>query len=420
MSPRPAAVLLAILTTTSVFAATRMTYDIKGTPTVIEWAPTSFPLRYEIDQKLANHNPAAAAMVDKAFAAWAAIPDTNVRFQPGGVVQQVRLEGRVAVSLAEDLFRDQGALAVTTYTFDNSTGRFTDADIQVDPSLFRENVNGQMALQHEVGHVLGLDHSAVLSAIMYPFVGRGSGTAAFDSDDRIAIATSYPKGDPTLIGATLQGRVLGDGGGIYAAQVVAVNELGELIATGLTNSSGEFSLLGIPMGRYRLYAEPLDGPVETNSLQGSWRQAKTFGFPTLFFDGPPIAVENGRVYGNLVVSTGGPAQLNPKWVGACPENSRDLSLSTTPITVTPGQTVRLAVAGDGFTGGMTRFEVLNPAFRRVSDFEWSGNYVSAAYTVEPDARSGSSVILVHSGRDSATLTGALKIQRAGKTRAVGR
>jgi hypothetical protein len=254
---------------------------------------------------------------------------------------------------------------------------------------------------------------------MYPYVGSGTEPAAFDSDDTIGIASMYPKGDLTLAGATLSGRVSGDGGGIFAAQVVAVSEQGQPVGTALTNSAGEFTLVGIPAGRYRLYAEPLDGPVDTGALQGTWRSAKGAPFPTQFF-ATPIDVENGRVYGNLVLNTAGPVQLNPRWIGVAELGKPDVSLSTAPAAVKPGDTVTITVAGDGFTSGMTNFEVLNPAFERISDFGWMHNCVHATYRIKADAPVSSAVVLVRNGNETATLTGALRIYRtaSGRTRSV--
>ena len=76
----------------------------------------------------------------------------------------------------------------------------------------------------------------------------------------------------------------------------------------------------------------------------------------------------------------------------------------------PGDTVALTVGGDGFTSGMTKFDVPNPGFHRVSDFTWSSNYVTATYQVAADTAAGSAVILVSSGNESAALTGALRIE----------
>lgn len=421
MFPKTAAALLALLLTVPSFAATRLTYDINGVPTPILWAPTSFPLPYEVDQRLVSANANIPAMVDRAFANWSGIQHARVSFEGRGVTNQIgmRSEGRIVVSMADDLFRDQGALAMTTYTFDRNTGQFTDADILVDSELLNGKFNLQMALEHEVGHALGLDHSGVISSVMYPYVSGGEFQASFDSDDRIAISAAYPKLDPTMNGATITGKVLGDTGGIFGAQVVAVNAQGHPVATDLTNTNGEFTLAGIPDGRYRLYAEPLDGPVDANALRGSWRNEVMKTFPTQFFGDTPIQIESGKVYGNLVLSTVGTVQLNPKWIGTCAAGTHNMSLGSTPAVVKPGDTIKLAVGGDGFTSSMTQFEVLNPAFRRVSDFQWSSNYVTAEFAIEPNAAPGSAVVLVRSGNETATLTGALRIHRpAGRGRAV--
>lgn len=396
-----------------------MTYEINGAPTALAWAPTAFPLRYEIDQRLAQAHPTAAAMVDRAFKAWSDVPDANVQFESRGVVaaSAPQASDRIVVSLADDLFSNQGAAAVTAYTYDTTTGRMLTAAIRIDPSLFNGKTNAQLALQHEVGHVLGLDHSGVLSSIMYPYIASGTVPPSLDSDDLVAISRIYPRSDPTLTGATLTGRVVGDHGGIFAAQVVAVSDDGEPVGTVLTTAAGEFTLAGMPAGRYRLYAEPLDGPVEPGALQGTWRKAPSIAFPTEFF-GPPLEVENGKVYGNLILSSVGPALLNPRWIGISPPERSDISLSSSPSAVSPGSTYRIAVAGDGFTSGMTEFEVLSPGFRRVSDFTWSDNYVSATFSIARDAPAASTIILVRSGRETAALTGALRVYRPARSRSV--
>jgi len=91
----------------------------------------------------------------------------------------------------------------------------------------------------------------------------------------------------------------------FAAQVVAVNDRGEPIATALTDAGGDFVMQAVPAGTYRVYAEPLDGPVDPRNLAGIWRDAKVTSFGTHFADGAPLRVENGKVYGNLMINNAG-------------------------------------------------------------------------------------------------------------------
>jgi hypothetical protein len=71
--------------------------------------------------------------------------------------------------------------------------------------------------------------------------------------------------------------------------------------------------------------------------------------------------------------------------------------------------VTLAIAGDGFTSGMTTFEVLNPGFHRHGDFGYSGNYLYATFNIDANAPPGSAIVLVTSGNSKAALTGALRV-----------
>jgi hypothetical protein len=389
---------------------------VNGTPVNVAWPKSAFPVRYEIDSRVNAAFP--KGVIDRAFNDWASVEDARITFHSDGVVTGAKAgkDGQNTITFADDLFQNQNFLAVTTNWYDDS-GHMAEADIQIDPSVVPAGYNLQLLVEHEIGHFLGLDHSGVLSSVMYPFVGHG-GLASLDSDDRVAIANLYPDGNAA--GATMTGKVTGDNGGIFAAQVVALNDNGEPVATALTDRQGQFELDGVPPGTYRLYAEPLDGPVGVQNLSGIWQSAKIYSFPTEFAEGGPLRVDAGRYYGNLAVNAPGTTTLNPKWIGSFPAGTNDVSLGAMPVVIEAGKSINIAVGGDGFVSGMTTFEIPNPSFRRVSDFRYAGNYVYATFSVAPDATPESAVVLVKNGNESAALTGALRITGRTRNRVVGR
>jgi hypothetical protein len=410
-------VTIAIIASAPAFGAARLTYFNNGVLIPVAWPDGSFPVRYSIDRRVTQAIPQVAALLERAAKDWAAIPDSTLAFQSMGVVDGASAgkDGRNTISMADDLFADQKFIAMTTNWYDDS-GRIIEADMQIDPTAVSGGYNLQQLVDHEMGHVLGLDHSAVLSSVMYPYIGTGN-TVALDSDDKVAISTAYSKSKPAS-GATLEGRVYGDDGGIFAAQVVAENDEGEPVATALSDKNGNFSLQGVPAGTYRIYAEPLDGPFNLQNLSGAWQDAKVTSFPTQFAGGGALRVENGRIYGNLNVDGTGLVRLNPKYIGAWAAGTDGVILQAMPVTLRAGSTMTLGIGGDGFTSGMTTFDIPNPGFHRISDFKWAGNYVSATFQVDSSTPAGSLVVMVKSGNESAALTGALRIEPTVRSRGV--
>lgn len=152
-------------------------------------------------------------------------------------------------------------------------------------------------LTHEVGHFFGFSHSAVWSAVMFPFsppegqftAPRPTATepdAPLSDDDRTGLRVLYPNPSDTTHVGVISGQILPANAlalpyapqlvtGIFPAQVVAVDtSTGSVIAAptsgwscrdpGPVQFDGTFTIPHLAVSStqsYLIYAEPLDGPV---------------------------------------------------------------------------------------------------------------------------------------------------------------
>ena len=100
---------------------------------------------------------------------------------------------------------DPNTIALTTTTFSSTTGQIIDADIELNAYLFNfstdETASGDHDLMntavHEIGHLLGLDHTAVRNATMFLTAEAGEiSKRTLHCDDVQAIAFKYPVGQP--------------------------------------------------------------------------------------------------------------------------------------------------------------------------------------------------------------------------------
>jgi matrixin len=205
-------------------------------------------------------------------------------------------------------------------------GQILDADIYFNPSdskvtfatpqALGANPNSydlESILTHELGHFLGFSHSAVWSAMMFPFApapGTFTGIrpttqqpdAPLGDDDRTGLRVLYSDPNDTLYVGSIQGRILPANllslpsappgvTGIFGAHVVAVDaSSGSVVAgtlggwsckaPGPVQFDGGYLIDHLPIGRsYSIYAEPLDGAVApsevTNALVTLCRNSTT-------------------------------------------------------------------------------------------------------------------------------------------------
>jgi hypothetical protein len=228
---------------------------------------------------------------------------------------------------------DQVGIQLGSSPVSTEIGQILDADIYFNPSdslttfatpqaltANQKSYDLESILTHELGHALGFSHSAVWSAMMFPFApapGTFTGVrpsaqypdAPLADDDRTGLRVLYHDPLDTTYLGSIQGHILPANPislplappgvtGIFGAHVVAVDATtGSVIAGSLGGWScsapgpvqfdGNYEIDRLPINRsYKIYAEPLDGAVApsdvTNALVTLCRNATTDpGWPPL-------------------------------------------------------------------------------------------------------------------------------------------
>jgi hypothetical protein len=384
-------------------ATVRQVYVLQNRPTAIAWPVESFPIVYALDRSSLLLADREAAIV-RGFDRWVEPETSRVAFRSeAGFGLKAGRDGINSVTAADGLFEGSGFIAFATTWFDDQ-GRILEGDIQIDPAMVSK-IDLEAVIQHEVGHLLGLDHAGNLSSVVYPFIQEQG--EPLSVHDRIGIAALYP-----LTGEqpSVRGEVRRVSGPLFGAQVVALNAAGEVTATTLSADDGRFQFDRLPAGAYRLYVEPLDGPVTRSHLSGIFRDG-SIDFRT-YFHPEPLQVAAGQTAAVTLTVESGTQSLNPLWIGSFAPSSRDIQLTSRVIRVAPGDLVNLAVGGDGFTSGLTTFELTASSFERVSEFQYGPNYVYATFRVGSAAPAGSMSVKVESGRERAALTGAVRVDQS--------
>jgi hypothetical protein len=327
-----------------------------------------------------------------------------------------------------------------TRVFHDSGGAIVEADIALNPTqLFStDGTFGTYDLEstftHEVGHLLGLEHSAIIGATMQPRQAKNGvyGLPAFtqrtlSEDDEAGARALYGSLNASLNGmGAISGRLIANGPAgqsqaIFGAHVFAEDALtGRVVAGSITLASGDFRLSAIAPGHYRLIGQSLEGPVaaaDIASAGGSYSAlAETRpAFRSFVADGGGasqfLSVTRAATSLGFIRLSTPPPTLQPRVIGMNGE------LSTAALPLEPGETVRVYVGGDGFDQILANgvsvsspFITVDPASLAVEEFDTSYPVLSFEITVAPNAPPGEySIRLQSPGGELAYLAGALTI-----------
>ena len=261
----------------------------------------------------------------------------------------------IAPTLDNEAFNADSTTGRTRVFFDPETGAIQEADISINPKprtaegadvLFSTDGSPgtydlEATFTHEVGHLLGLDHSNVLASTMQSrqaFNGTFGLPAlterTLSEDDRQRVRSLY--GARQRVGR-IEGRLF-DSNSTTPGPVKGINIWAESVATGrviasdVTADDGSYSLGDLAPGKYRVIVDPTD--VE-NGQQPRFASIEVASQVNVKAEGVTTLNQN------LLPAQPTAAKLNPRMIGL----NGDLSVVALPLE--PGKKFKVFLSGEG-------------------------------------------------------------------------
>ena len=256
----------------------------------------------------------------------------------------------IATTPENEAFNSDATTGRTRVFFDSETGNIAEADIVINPrpraedgtelQFSTDGTPGTYDLEatftHEIGHLLGLDHSALLSSTMQSrqaFNGTFGLPAlterTLSEDDRQKIRSLY---GPTLRLGRIEGKLVDNRTNATLLPLNGVNVWAENVATGrviasaITADDGSYRLESLTPGQYRVMVSGATEGQRFRSFELSSQVSVKADAAT------PL---------NSSLVPAQAAALNPRVIGLNAE------LSTVALPLAPGKRVKIYLGGEG-------------------------------------------------------------------------
>ncbi len=292
---------------------------VGGQQVTLRWE--RMPVRYFLNDEV----PAGVNVqgfetaVRRAFDAWTAVQQARLSFEFVGTIRSKPFEqdgvSTIGFLAKPDMDRVLGA---TTYVVDVTSGAIVESDIFFNTTFPWSTAQGGEAGRfdlesialHEIGHLLGLGHSALGETELRPGGGRrviAAESAMFPiafsagsiegrrlrADDIAGIADIYANGSQASGTGSISGRVTKNGQPLFGAHVVAFNPAtGKLVGNFTLGDNGQFAITGLDPGAHVVRVEPLDD-ADLNSFFGEDRVVD-LAFAVTYLDRLAVVPKGGN------------------------------------------------------------------------------------------------------------------------------
>lgn len=364
-------------------AHVRLRYEQNGSP--LFWSdPDGVDVTIQSNGSDDIGDGSHATAIQAAVEAWNAVEGSRARLALTGAGAE-RIDWQ-SPEVHLVLFDETGAsgffpgyssiVAITPLTF-FTDGRIVDADVIFNGKNFRFTTSGESGrfdvedvAAHELGHLLGLDHSGVAGATMYPYVDAGVILhRSLSMDDARGLRHVYPSTSFARISG--QVRRSADASPIAGAHVWALDADGRVAAAILSSASGAFTLQGLDAGTYSVHVDPLDGPVSAGNVGGGQTIATDFEATAL---------------GSVTVGAGALETVGTHEVGPDVAVQLGRTADRYPLRAVRGETSLQNVRGNGLVAGST-ITCSDPSLG-IHGVVWSGASVTFQFTVPAGAPLG--------------------------------